>query len=64
VDGSGQVTQQNDLIDDIDNRAENVNQRLVDTTSCVRVVSKKDKTCGYCFVILVLFIAIIVALFG
>ena len=40
-----EVTQQNDLIDDIDDRVENVNQRLLDTTSNVRVVSKKDRTC-------------------
>ena len=59
-----EVTQQNDLIDDIDDRAENVNQRLLDTTSRVRVVSRKDKTCGYWVVILILFIAIIVVLFA
>jgi hypothetical protein len=37
-----EVTQQNDPIDEIDERADNVNQRLVDTTSSVRVVSRKD----------------------
>jgi len=58
-----EVTQQNDLIDDIDDRAENVNQRLLDTTSRVRVVSRKDKTCGYWVVIVLLFIAIVVVLF-
>jgi len=58
-----EVTQQNDLIDDIDDRAENVNQRLLDTTSRVRVVSRKDKTCGYWVVIVILFIAIVVVLF-
>ena len=59
-----EVTQQNDLIDDIDDRVENVNQRLLDTTSNVRVVDKKDRTCGYWVVILLLAIAIIVALFA
>ena len=59
-----EVTQQNDLIDEIDDRAENVNQRLLDTTSSVRVVSRKDRTCGYWVVILLLFIAIIVVLFA
>ena len=59
-----EVTKQNDLIDDIDDRAENVNQRLLATTSSVRVVSKKDRTCGYWVVILILFIAIIVVLFA
>ena len=57
-----EVTQQNDLIDDIDDRVENVNQRLLDTTSNVRVVSKKDKTCGYWVIILLLAIAIIAVL--
>jgi len=59
-----EVTQQNDLIDEIDDRAEDVNQRLLATTSSVRVVSKKDRTCGYWVVILLLFIAIIVVLFA
>ena len=57
-----EVTQQNDLIDEIDDRAENVNQRLLDTTSSVRVVSRKDRTCGYWVVILILFIAILAVL--
>ena len=59
-----EVTQQNDLIDDIDERVENVNQRLLDTTSNVRVVSKKDRTCGYWIVILILAIAIFAVLFS
>eukprot|EP00092_Neocalanus_flemingeri_P023138 GFUD01025088.1.p1 GENE.GFUD01025088.1~~GFUD01025088.1.p1 ORF type:complete len:251 (+),score=94.81 GFUD01025088.1:46-798(+) len=59
-----EVTQQNDLIDDIDDRAENVNQRLLDTTGSIRVVSRKDKTCGYWVVIMLLFIAIVVVLFA
>ena len=67
VEGMGQdifreVTQQNDLIDDIDDRVENVNQRLLDTTNNVRVVSKKDRTCGYWVIILLLAIAIIAVL--
>ena len=57
-----EVTQQNDLIDDIDDRVENVNQRLLDTTNNVRVVSKKDRTCGYWVIILLLAIAIIAVL--
>ena len=57
-----EVTQQNDLIDDIDDRVENVNQRLLDTTSNVRLVSKKDRTCGYWVIILLLAIAIIAVL--
>ena len=59
-----EVTQQNDLIDDIDDRVENVNQRLLDTTSNVRVVSKKGRTCGYWIVILILAIAIFAVLFS
>ena len=57
-----EVTQQNDLIDDIDDRVENVNQRLLDTTGNIRVVSKKDRTCGYWVIILLLAIAIIAVL--
>ena len=46
-----EVTEQNNLIDDIDDRVENVNQRLLDTTGNIRIVDKKDRTCGYWIVI-------------
>lgn len=59
-----EVTEQNNLIDDIDDRVENVNQRLLDTTGNIRIVDKKDRTCGYWIVILILAIAIIVVLFA
>ena len=58
-----EVTQQNDLIDDIDDRVTNVNTRLLETTSNVRVVSNRDRTCGYWVVIILLAIAIITVLF-
>ena len=59
-----EVTEQNNLIDDIDDRVENANQRLLDTTGNIRIVDKKDRTCGYWIVILILAIAIIVVLFA
>ena len=59
-----EVTEQNNLIDDIDDRVENVNQRLLDTTGNIRIVDKKDRTCGYWIVILILAIAIVVVLFA
>ena len=58
------VTQQNDLIDEIDDRAEDVNQRLLSTTNSVLVVSKKERIGGYWVVILLQFIAIIAVLFA
>ena len=57
-----EVTEQNNLIDDIDDRVENVNQRLLDTTGNIRIVDKKDRTCGYWVIILLLAIAIIAVL--
>ena len=59
-----EITQQNDLIDDIDDRVENVNQRLINTNDNISVVSKKDRTCGYWIIILILFIAIVVVIFA
>ena len=59
-----EITQQNDLIDDIDDRVENVNQRLINTNDNIAVVSKKDRTCGYWIIILILAIAILVVIFA
>ena len=59
-----EVTQQNDIIDDIDDRVETVNQRLIDTTSNVNIITKRDRTCGYWIVIVLLAIAIIVVIFA
>ena len=33
-----EVTQQNDLIDDIDDRVENVNQRLINTNENINIM--------------------------
>lgn len=55
-----EVNSQNELIDDIGDRMDGTNARLIDTTQNVRVVDRKDKTCGYWVVIVILFIAIIV----
>jgi len=59
-----EVTQQNDLIDDIDDRVENVNQRLINTNENINIVTKKDRTCGYWIIIVILAIAIIVVIFA
>ena len=59
-----EVTQQNDLIDDIDDRVENVNQRLINTNENINIVTKKDRTCGYWIIILILAIAILVVIFS
>ena len=59
-----EITQQNDLIDDIDDRVENVNQRLINTNDNISVVTKKDRTCGYWIVITILAIAILVVIFA
>ena len=59
-----EITQQNDLIDDIDDRVENVNQRLINTNDNIAVVTKKDRTCGYWIIILILAIAILVVIFA
>jgi len=55
-----EVNSQNELIDDIGDRMDGTNARLLDTTQNVRVVDRKDKTCGYWIVIIILFIAIVV----
>jgi len=57
-----EVTTQNELIDDIGDRTDNVNARLLATTGDIRVVERKDQTCCYWTVILLLAIAIIVVL--
>lgn len=59
-----EITQQNDLIDDIDDRVENVNQRLINTNDNISVVTKKDRTCGYWIIITILAIAILVVIFA
>ena len=59
-----EVTQQNDLIDEIDDRVENVNQRLLTTSNNIAVVTRKDRTCGYWIVILILAIAIVTIIFA
>merc|ERR1711874_337302 len=55
-----EVNTQNDLIDDIGDRMDGTNARLINTTQNVRVVERKDRTCGYWVVIVILFIAIVV----
>jgi len=57
-----EVTTQNELIDDIGDRTDNVNARLLATTGDIRVVDRKDSTCGYWVVITLLAIAIVIVL--
>jgi len=58
-----EVTTQNELIDDIGDRTDNVNARLLATTGDIRVVNRKDSTCLYWITIVLLAIAIIAVLF-
>lgn len=58
-----EVTTQNELIDDIGDRTENVNARLLATTGDIRVVERKDATCLYWVVIILLLAAILTVLF-
>lgn len=55
-----EVNTQNELIDDIGDRMDGTNARLLTTTQNVRVVDRKDRTCGYWVVIVVLFLAIVI----
>lgn len=57
---SDEVDLQNDIIDDIDARMDQTNQRLIRETTHVRKVTAKSSTCGMLVVIVLLIIAIIV----
>jgi hypothetical protein len=58
-----EVTTQNELLDDIGDRTENVNARLLATTGDIRGVGRRESgTCGYWVVILLLAIAIVAVL--
>ncbi|XP_075224678.1 syntaxin 8 [Lycorma delicatula] len=55
-----EVDLQNEIVDDISVRMDRANTSIQRETAHVRVVSKKDNTCGYWMVIIILFIAIII----
>ncbi|KAJ7340166.1 Syntaxin-8 [Desmophyllum pertusum] len=57
---SDEVDTQNEIIDDIDNRMDHTNQRLIKETTHVKRVTAKSSTCGMLIVIILLIIAIIV----
>lgn len=57
-----EVTTQNELIDDIGDRTDNVNARLLATTGDIRVVDRKDRNCFYWVLIILLAIAIVAVL--
>ncbi|KAL1517970.1 hypothetical protein ABEB36_001664 [Hypothenemus hampei] len=57
---TSEVEQQNDIIDDIGIQIDNTDQRVRTETDHIGIVDKKDSTCGYWIVIIILFISIIV----
>ena len=56
----GEVEAQNEILDDIGDGMDQTRQRLIETTAGVRGVGRRDKTCGYWTVIVILMIVIVV----
>ncbi|KAL0271590.1 UNVERIFIED_CONTAM: hypothetical protein PYX00_008640 [Menopon gallinae] len=54
-----EVDQQNELLDDISQDVSRVEGRIQRETNMVRVIGKKDNTCGYWIVIILLLITIL-----
>lgn len=59
----GEVDHHNEIIDDLADHVDRTDERLIEGTRAVQDLSKKDRTCGYWVVIVLLFISIIVAIF-
>ncbi|CAG9761658.1 unnamed protein product [Ceutorhynchus assimilis] len=57
---SNEVDYHNEILDDIGTQIDNTDQRVRVETDRVGVVDRKDNTCGYWVVIIILFISIIV----
>ncbi|XP_020621228.1 syntaxin-8-like [Orbicella faveolata] len=57
---SDEVDAHNEILDDIDNRMDQTNQRLIKETTHVKRVTAKSSTCGMLVVIVLLIIVIIV----
>ncbi|XP_057329006.1 syntaxin-8 [Microplitis mediator] len=54
-----EVDHQNEIIDDLAEHMEQTDERLIDGTRQIRFIDRKDRTCGYWVVIILLFISII-----
>lgn len=55
-----EVERQNNLMDSMADRMENLNERLIQQTSKIRFIDRKSTTCGIWFIIILLMVAIIV----
>ena len=49
-----------EIIDDLAEHMDRTDNRLIEETSRVRVISQKDNVCGYWVVIILLFISIVI----
>ena len=58
----GEVEVQNEILDDIGDAMDQTNERLLATTQSIRSVDRRDKTCKYWTVILLLLIPIVILL--
>ncbi|XP_015516231.1 syntaxin-8 [Neodiprion pinetum] len=56
---NNEVDHQNEIIDDLADHMERTDQRLINGTRQVGIIDRKDRTCGYWIVIILLFISII-----
>ncbi|XP_014225634.1 syntaxin-8 [Trichogramma pretiosum] len=56
---NSEVTDHNEIIDDLADHIDRTDERLIDGTRAVRTVSQKDKVCGYWVIIILLFAAIV-----
>lgn len=56
---NNEVDHQNEIIDDLADHMDRTDQRLITGTRQVGIIDRKDRTCGYWVVILLLFISII-----
>ncbi|XP_046742315.1 syntaxin-8 [Diprion similis] len=56
---NNEVDHQNEIIDDLADHMERTDQRLISGTRQVGLIDRKDRTCGYWVVIILLFISII-----
>ncbi|XP_034946735.1 syntaxin-8 [Chelonus insularis] len=58
---NNEVDHQNEIIDDLADHMERVDERLVSGTQQIRTIGRKDRTCGYWIIIILLFISIMIA---
>lgn len=58
----GEVEVQNEILDDIGDAMDQTNERLLTTTQSIRNVDRRDRTCKYWTVILLLLIPIVILL--